>query len=75
MTNTFTNRCLLKKLTVKSAKQRQFGSTATSWHKLKQAAGFLSLDLKCPHKKQGMQHKIGHCKMSEMEFEVLENGR
>lgn len=75
MTNTLPGRCLLQKLTVKSAKQRQFGSTATRWHELKQAAGFLSLDLICPHKTQGMQHKISHCKMSEMEFEVLETYR
>lgn len=75
MTNTHTNRCLLENLIVKSAKQRQFGSTTTSWHGLKQAAGFLSLDLKCPHKTKRMHHKISHCKVSNAEFKVHENDR
>lgn len=53
---------------VEPAKQRQFGSTTTSWHGLKQAAGFLSLDLKCPHKTKGMHHKISHCNVSNVVF-------
>lgn len=54
---------IVTKLTVKSAKERQFGSTTTSWHWIKQAAGFLSLDLKYPHKTKGMHHQISHCKV------------
>lgn len=38
-------------LTLKRAKRRQFGSTTTGWHGLKQAAVFLSLDSKWPRKK------------------------
>lgn len=54
---------IVTKLTVKSANERQFGSTTTSWHWIKQAAGFLSLDLKYPHKTKGMHHQISHCKV------------
>ncbi len=69
MTNTYTNRCLLEKLTGKSAKQGQFGSTTTSWHRLKQAAGFLSLDLKCPHKAKGTtQSAIVKCQLWNLKY-------
>lgn len=45
-------------------KQRQFGSTTTSWHGLKKSTGFLSLDLKCPHKTKGTtQSAIVKCQM------------
>lgn len=65
----YINGCLLEKLTVKIAEQKRFDSTTTSWHGLKQAAAFLSLDLKCPHKTKRHQ-TISHCKVSNVEFKA-----
>lgn len=76
MTNTYTSRCLLERLAVKSAKRRQFGSTTSGWHGPKQAAGFLSLDLKCPYKTKGttqssMSVSNVECKVYEIIAELL----
>lgn len=55
MTKEYTNTWRWEQPAGLPAKQRQFGSTTTSWRGLKQAV--LSLDVICPHKSTGMHYK------------------